>query len=283
MLSFTLLIKENSLKIEREVKPMILDISQENKYAETEKEVIDYLMNHLDLLEELSINDLAKKTYTSNATIIRLCRKAGYSGYKALKVDLIKEREANKYIVESVDYTTPFQFNETTEEIMKNMFSLYQESIKQVYSSLDIDVLKSMADEIIHKKRIFLFSYGDTQTTVINFTNKLVKVNIFPTLATQFGEERHISKRMNKDDYALIISYRGQERLLECVQTLSKNHVKIGLITANKKNSLMAYCDDLIMIPDCEKENRISTFYSQLAFQYVLSNLYAIIYHQVND
>ena len=31
--------------------------------------------------------------------------------------------------------------NETTEEIMKNMFSLYQESIKQVYSSLDIDVL----------------------------------------------------------------------------------------------------------------------------------------------
>ena len=173
--------------------------------------------------------------------------------------------------------------NETTEEIMKNMFSLYQESIKQVYSSLDIDVLKSMADEIIHKKRIFLFSYGDTQTTVINFTNKLVKVNIFPTLATQFGEERHISKRMNKDDYALIISYRGQERLLECVQTLTKNHVRIGLITANKKNSLMAYCDDLIMIPDCEKENRISTFYSQLAFQYVLSNLYAIIYHQVND
>ena len=252
---------------------MILDISQENKYTETEKEVIDYLMNHLDLLEELSINDLAKKTYTSNATIIRLCRKTGYSGYKDLKVDLIKEREANKYIVESVDYTTPFQFNETTEEIMKNMFSLYQESIKQVYSSLDIDVLKSIAHEIIHKKRIFL----------INFTNKLVKVNIFPTLATQFGEERHISKRMNKDDYALIISYRGQERLLECVQTLSRNHVKIGLITANKKNSLMAYCDDLIMIPDCEKENRISTFYSQLAFQYVLSNLYAIIYHQVND
>lgn len=280
---FTLLIKENSLKIKREVKPMILDISQENKYTETEKEVIDYLMNHLDLLEELSINDLAKKTYTSNATIIRLCRKTGYSGYKALKVDLIKEREANKYIVESVDYTTPFQFNETTEEIMKNMFSLYQESIKQVYSSLDIDVLKSMAYEIIHKKRIFLFSYGDTQTTVINFTNKLVKVNIFPTLATQFGEERHISKRMNKDDYALIISYRGQERLLECVQTFDKNHVRIGLITANKKNVLMPYCDDLIVIPDCEKKNRISTFYSQLAFQYVLSNLYAIIYHQVKD
>ena len=84
MLSFTLLIKENSIKIERELKPMILDISQENKYTETEKEVIDYLMNHLDLLDELSISDLAKKTYTSNATIIRLCRIAGYSGYKAL-------------------------------------------------------------------------------------------------------------------------------------------------------------------------------------------------------
>lgn len=61
------------------------------------------------------------------------------------------------------------------------------------------------------------------------------------------------------------------------------NQVKIGLITANNKNVLMPYSDDLIVIPDCEKKNRISTFYSQLAFQYVLSNLYAIIYHQVND
>ena len=139
---------------------MILDISQENKYTETEKEVIDYLMNHLDLLEELSINDLAKRLILLMRLIIRLCRKTGYSGYKALKVDLIKEREANKYIVESVDYTTPFQFNETTEEIMKNMFSLYRGKYKQVYSNLDIDVLKSMAHEIIHKKRIFCLVMG---------------------------------------------------------------------------------------------------------------------------
>ena len=34
---------------------MILDISQDNKYTETEKKVIDYLMNHLDLLEELCV------------------------------------------------------------------------------------------------------------------------------------------------------------------------------------------------------------------------------------
>ena len=63
---------------------MILDISQENKYTETEKEVIDYLMNHLNLLEELSINDLAKKTYTGSLTVVSI-----FSLTKSLKTLII--------------------------------------------------------------------------------------------------------------------------------------------------------------------------------------------------
>ena len=44
----------------------ILQQLKENHYTESEQQVIDYLLDHLEDLTLLSINDLAKKSYTSN-------------------------------------------------------------------------------------------------------------------------------------------------------------------------------------------------------------------------
>ena len=104
----------------------ILQQLKENHYTESEQQVIDYLLDHLEDLTLLSINDLAKKSYTSNATIIRLCHKVGYQGYRQFKLALLQELEANKYMVSQVDYTIPFQVNETSEQIIQNMFSINQ-------------------------------------------------------------------------------------------------------------------------------------------------------------
>lgn len=168
----------------------ILQQLKENHYTESEQQVIDYLLDHLEDLTLLSINDLAKKSYTSNATIIRLCHKVGYQGYRQFKLALLQELEANKYMVSQVDYTIPFQVNETSEQIIQNMFSLYQESIQQVYHHLSIETLNKIATLMVQKKRVFIYGYGDSQITAANFINKLAKLNLFPVLATQYGEEQ---------------------------------------------------------------------------------------------
>lgn len=59
--------------------------------------VISYLENHLNEIDGLTITDLAKKSLTSNATIIRLSHKLGYNGFKDLKVNIIKNIETNRF------------------------------------------------------------------------------------------------------------------------------------------------------------------------------------------
>ena len=231
----------------------IIQQLKEKRYTESEQQVIDYLLEHLEDLTLLSINDLAKNSYTSNATIIRLCHKVGYQGYRQFKLALLQELEANKYMVSQVDYTIPFQVNETSEQIIQNMFSLYQESIQQVYHHLSIETLNKIATLMVQKKRIFIYGYGDSQITAANFINKLAKLNLFPVLATQYGEEIYISKQLQPGDFALFISYSGENTsLLECMKILN------------------------------QKQNKIATFYSQLAFMYILNNLHALIYHLKN-
>lgn len=92
-------------------------------------------------------------------------------------------------MISQVDYTTPFQVNETSDQIIQNMFSLYQESIQQVYHHLSIKTLNKIATLMVQKKRVFIYGYGDSQITTTNFINKLAKLNLFPILATQYGKK----------------------------------------------------------------------------------------------
>ena len=136
---------------------------------------------------------------------------------------------------------------------------------------------------MVQKKRIFIYGYGDSQITAANFINKLAKLNLFPVLATQYGEEIYISKQLQPGDFALFISYSGENTsLLECMKILNQKGIQTALVTANLQSPLVVYSQYQIMIPDYEKQNKIATFYSQLAFMYILNNLHALIYHLKN-
>ena len=56
-------------------------------------------------------------------------------------------------MVSQVDYTIPFQVNETSEQIIQNMFSLSR-SIQQVYHHLSIETLNKIATLMVQKKRV---------------------------------------------------------------------------------------------------------------------------------
>jgi len=58
----------------------------------TEKAIIDYILKNPEETSRLTIYKLAEKTYTSPSSIIRLCKKNGYSGFKEFSKELIYEQ-----------------------------------------------------------------------------------------------------------------------------------------------------------------------------------------------
>ena len=97
--------------------------------------------------------------------------------------------------------------------------------------------------------------------------------------------EKDVYKRqqLQPGDFALFISYSGENTsLLECMKILNKKGIQTALVTANLQSPLVVYSQYQIIIPDYEKQNKIATFYSQLAFMYILNNLHALIYHLKN-
>ena len=59
-----------------------------NQFSPSEKSIAEYILNHSEEVLNLSSVELAKKTFTSPATIVRLCQKLNFKGYNDFKIEL---------------------------------------------------------------------------------------------------------------------------------------------------------------------------------------------------
>lgn len=251
-------------------------------FTKAQLPVVTYINEHSEEISKITIGQLAKKTYSSNATIIRICQKLGYPGFREFKYQLLKKLESNKFVKQSVDFTKPFYLSESDFEIINNLSSLYKETIDIINANLDLKQLETIVRVIYQAKRVFIYSVGDTSLTVKNFMNKLIKINIYAILATEYHEELFTSKNVTSDDCAIFVTYRGQKDLfLKCMQEVKKSGAKIILITANRDSVLTRLSNNQIILPNKEHDDRIATFYSQLAFNYILTVIYALLHKKV--
>lgn len=57
-------------------------------FTNTEAKIADYVLGHWRQASGMSANALAKETFSSNASVIRMCRKMGLSGYREFQIAL---------------------------------------------------------------------------------------------------------------------------------------------------------------------------------------------------
>lgn len=256
-------------------------LTDSSQFTATELAIIDYLQDQRYTLYQVTIGQLAKETYSSNASVIRLCQKLGFQGFRDFRLALALDLEAQRHLDKTVDYSKPVAMEDAVEDVVSNLFSLYKNSLEQIQSHLNLTELEQVADLIFHSSRLFLFGYGDVKITLSSFMNKVNKIGFFPFLATENDEDYLIVNHLTSEDVAFFISYSGtNERMLNRMQQLQAVGTAIILITANAQSPLLPYCQQQMIIPDLEKTEKMATFYSQLSFEYILNLLYILIYQK---
>ena len=60
-------------------------------FSNTEREVAEKILENPGLVVDMSIHELARHTFSSASTIVRLCNHTGYSGYKDFRRSLTYE------------------------------------------------------------------------------------------------------------------------------------------------------------------------------------------------
>jgi DNA-binding MurR/RpiR family transcriptional regulator len=250
-------------------------------FTSTEKEIATFIIKNTDKMEHLTIQELAKQTYSSHATIIRFTRKLGLSGFREFKIALVKDIQNREHPLSDVDPNTPFQANDSLMDISREMMELTQQTARESFQLLTEDVLQEATRRLHSADRIFLFAVGDSQIRAESFQNKLWKINRYTILATKRAEWAVHTANMTTRDCALFISYDAKSKLdVTAAKFLKERKIPMILLTSHSTSELSQLADIAISIPKTEDKTtlKISTFASQIAFDYVLNVFFATLY-----
>lgn len=246
----------------------------------TEKRIADYILRNLTTIPAINVADLAKDTYTSHSSVIRLAKKMGYEGFRDFRVAVSEVAHSELYRSNPVDANFPFLPQDSTKEIAKKIADLTINTVQRTYAQLDDTVLDETANLLAKAERIFLFAQGDSQIRARSFQNKLVKINKFLIIADEYADEDWNAASLTSKDCAIFITYRARvpqyERMLK--HFMNENISSI-LLTGNSRSNLIPLATQSLVFTQEEMDFlKVSTFSSQVAFEYILDTLFSLLY-----
>lgn len=256
---------------------------RQDTFTTTEKRIADYLQANFEAAVYMTIEELAKATYTSHSAIIRLCKKLGFTGFKEFRLEL--GREVHQLLAQfdqTIDANFPFSEQDDGATIAKKMAELSIQAVKKGQLQIEDQPLDTIAEKLTQAKRIFVFAKGDSQITARKFQNKLVKLNKFLILAEEYSDSSWNAANLTKEDCAVFISYSGRIHHYEKIMSYLK-HVGTPtlLLTGNEHSEMAKKASMCLVISQGELDFvKVATFSSQIAFDYVLNTLYSIMYAQ---
>ena len=139
---------------------MLLEKLQEHKnFTAHEKDVAEYILSHLDQISELSAGELAKASYTSKATVVRLSQKLGLNGFQDLKITLTAEINQKKRI-DQLLANEPVTAESTYDDIVKTLPALYDKAVTNTRLSLDKNSMKRISQVLQKAECIDIYGTG---------------------------------------------------------------------------------------------------------------------------
>ncbi|MFB5762986.1 MurR/RpiR family transcriptional regulator [Paenibacillus medicaginis] len=264
---------------------MLQKLIKMDNMSDSERAIAQYMIDNKEKVLHMTIHQLARETYSSNPTIIRLCRKLGVDGFRQFKIVLSSELERHYDELYPVDVNMPFREKESSMDIARRIRELSQQTLLDSSSMLTEKKLNEAASILEASRQAYLFAVGDSMIRAASFQNKLLKINRPVQLSNFLNEQGYHAFNASKEDCAVFITYHGGHAdFIEYATLMRDKGVKQIVITSETEGRLAKRCDVVLPLPVSETNaSKIATFSSQVAIDYVLNVLYSCVFERQYD
>lgn len=212
-----------------------------------EKDLVAYLLEKPEEAAKLSIHVLAEKTYTSAATIIRLCKKLGFSGYKefssSLNYEIALRSEARK------DISTEISREDGLKDIVDKVTYRSIQALEDTRKLVDLDELQSCVNILEQAKTIGLFGIGSSLLAARDMYLKFLRLNKPCICNDDWHSQMVCARNLTKMDAAVIFSYSGlTKEMITCAGILKEQNVPVITVTRFAESELTRLADHKLYV-----------------------------------
>ena len=237
-----------------------------------------FLMEQLEIIEQLSLEEIARQSFTSKASLVRFAQALGFKGWTDFLPALIAERHYAQVHYSGVDHSLPFSDEDELSTIVQKIATIEKESIQDTADKLDPVALERAAEWLQKADKVAIFGLTPNEYLAHLFKRKMLSIG--KTIQVpQAGEFGLTAASLGEKDLAIIISYSGNSENVESLRYLSllKNRkVKILGLTSENSHLLREASDTTLTI--CTREDqykKIGNFSTEESIHFLLNSLYA--------
>lgn len=256
---------------------VLIKLRDYRNLPEAENQVREYILKYPKKVLEFTVYDLAKESFTSPATVIRLCKKIDIKGFARLKVLLAEETKYFQDMKLNLLDTTTIEKNDTPHAIIEKITNISIKTIEEtrvlVNEKQFMEVVK-----LLQKATVIDF-YGEGASNMVAVDGQFKFMRIGKIVNTYQLYDRQYVQAVNSDatHVGIIISYSGEtKRMIQIAGILQKNGTPVVSVTSSSVNSLNRIADHNLFVTAKETVFRSGAMASRTAQLYIIDILYAL-------
>lgn len=258
---------------------LIEQLKRKDLFTKSEMNIVDYILNNTQEIVKLNISELSQKTFSSTASIVRVCKKTGVLGFSEFKLKLASELNSFALIDKRLDPNMPFTESSDHKRIIQDVLNLQYQALTDTYRSLDIDSLWKAAEIIDKHDIVYLYGRGESLLPLKSFgadLNRIGKRNVCESIN---GLSRPYKYSDEIKECALILSqYASSKEIINIFSYLIEHQIPIILIHGNNKSLILKRATCSLYFEHFETHRKMAPISSRVIKHFILDTLFTALF-----
>lgn len=228
--------------------------------------IAQYVLNHIEETQNMSIIELAEETLTSKSSVLRFTQKLGFSGFSEFKYSL---KEPKIKISEKTSYV-----------------SMQETDLVQTAKLFNQQNIEELLETFHNSDRVFCYGTGWGQRHVLNnFVKNLVPLQKFPIhLESQTELKLVVDKSVTNKDMIIVLSLSGNNKPTEdLLHKLKFKEAPLLSITNLSTNRLASNATYNLYYQSTKIDQPVEETYSMLPLFQIMDLFYRSYVDFLND
>lgn len=256
---------------------LLVQLREMKNFTNHERDVAEYILGHMDQIPDISAGELARASLTSKATVVRLSKKLGLSGYQELKLRLVAEMNQSERISQLIS-KEPITGNSSYSDIILTLPGLYDKAITNTRLTLDKNTMMRIGRFLQGAECIDIYgtgiSYVLAQAAAFKFATLGLECSAYESI-----NGHYLAARKHKRTVAFLFSFTGAnrtvERMGEYLMTATNNHI-VGILGPHSQVT-GKWCHEVVEIPNRDSVLSLDVITSFMAGNYVFDIFFSML------
>ena len=258
---------------------LLRKLNDMKNFSDTERIIAKYIMENFRDIANLSTRQLAKKTFTSSAAIVRFSQKLGFEGYVDFKTKFLAEMM--QHISEPYDkFITD---KDAIEKIIEKVMGIEIAALKETNDNINQAQYVRALNYISRAEYIDFYAMNNNLNLARMAAENFVMASKYSGVHSSTVMQYLSAYEVPKTHIAFFISRTGENRILtDIAKILKKQEVTIFSITAAGKSTLAGLSKVVFEVATSDKMEELGPRVFLTSAKFVLDVLFALLMSKKN-